>query len=306
MGEAEYRRTETALWGSVRLSPSETRVGLARLGTSVRVQEVGEGEPVLFVHGSPAAGATWAVMLAELGGLRRIVVDNPGAGLSEPITLTPDTADDYYSYYVTDLMDALGLERAHVVASSLGGALALCAAGRDLARFASMVLMGGPWMAPGRAVPAAERLMLLPGAGAVLGRLPMPRSMMVASLRGIGHGASIDAGRIPEPWWAWNDALVRHTDTFGNDCRLVRAFRGSGLSYAPRWQITLDELARIEVPTLAVWGADDTDVDASTGRAMADALPHGRIEVLPGSGHLPWIDYPDQVANLVRGHVTST
>jgi len=38
---------------------------------------------------------------------------------------------------------------------------------------------------------------------------------------------------------------------------------------------------------------------------MAEAMPHGRIEVLPSAGHLPWIDYPDQVADLVRTHVTS-
>jgi pimeloyl-ACP methyl ester carboxylesterase len=39
---------------------------------------------------------------------------------------------------------------------------------------------------------------------------------------------------------------------------------------------------------------------------MAAAMPNGRIEVLPDTGHLPWIDYPDQVADLVRRHVTYT
>jgi len=52
--------------------------------------------------------------------------------------------------------------------------------------------------------------------------------------------------------------------------------------------------------------AANTDVDATTGRAMAAAMPNGRIEVLPDTGHLPWIDYPDQVADLVRRHVTYT
>ena len=47
-------------------------------------------------------------------------------------------------------------------------------------------------------------------------------------------------------------------------------------------------------------------VDATASRAMAEAPRDGRIEVLPDTGHLPWIDYRDQVANLVRGHDTST
>ena len=65
MNEVEYRKAEKTLWDAVGVTPTETFVTMPRLGVKVRVQEIGEGEPVLFVHGGPNAGSTWAPMIAR-------------------------------------------------------------------------------------------------------------------------------------------------------------------------------------------------------------------------------------------------
>jgi hypothetical protein len=57
MSEVDYRCAERRLWNSVGLTPHESFVTLPRLGVEARVQEVGEGEPVLFIHGGPNAGS---------------------------------------------------------------------------------------------------------------------------------------------------------------------------------------------------------------------------------------------------------
>jgi hypothetical protein len=58
MNEGEYRRAEARLWASVGLEPSERRIRMPTTGAVVRVQELGQGEPVLFIHGAPNAGST--------------------------------------------------------------------------------------------------------------------------------------------------------------------------------------------------------------------------------------------------------
>jgi pimeloyl-ACP methyl ester carboxylesterase len=80
-----YRDAEAVFWSSFGCSPSaEHHARLPTTGTTVRVQEVGEGPPVLFLHGGPNAGSTWAPLVTHLVGLRCLLVDRPGTGLSAP------------------------------------------------------------------------------------------------------------------------------------------------------------------------------------------------------------------------------
>lgn len=57
-------------------------------------------------------------------------------------------------------------------------------------------------------------------------------------------------------------------------------------------------LGGLRMPTLVVWGEDDTLVPVATGRALADALPHGRFNALPHCGHLPTLEQPEACAAL--------
>lgn len=67
------------------MQPVEHRVDLARLGINVRVMEVGEGPPAVFIHGATVAGPSWADLAARLPGVRCLLVDRPGCGRSEPL-----------------------------------------------------------------------------------------------------------------------------------------------------------------------------------------------------------------------------
>jgi hypothetical protein len=68
MNEAKYRTAEKILWSQVGCTPIEEFVPLPLIGVKVRVQEVGEGEPVLFVHG----GECWVDLGAVAGVPRRL------------------------------------------------------------------------------------------------------------------------------------------------------------------------------------------------------------------------------------------
>jgi 2-hydroxy-6-oxonona-2,4-dienedioate hydrolase len=284
---AAYRDAEATFWSSFGCRPSaEHHVRLPTTGTTVRVQELGEGPPVLFLHGGPNTGSTWAPLVAHLDGLRCLLVDRPGTGLSAPYPITASNLPRIGASFVPDLLDGLGIGRAHVVASSFGGHLALRSATAHPDRFLRMVQMAAPALIPGDTIPPFMRLMARPSVRRVMNALPPNERAGRAILRQIGHGASLDAGRIPPAFFAWYVALQRHTDTMRNDGEMI----GSAL---PQWdaiRLTDDVLASVPVPTLFWWGADDTFGGEAVARHLVEVMPDARLTMVPEAGHLPWLD----------------
>ena len=88
MDEARYREAEHRLWEHEGLAPTEQLLALSRTGVTVRVQEVGQGPPIVFVHGASNGGTSWAPLVARLAGFHSIVLDRPGCGLSPALAQT--------------------------------------------------------------------------------------------------------------------------------------------------------------------------------------------------------------------------
>jgi 2-hydroxy-6-oxonona-2,4-dienedioate hydrolase len=302
VNEQRYRNAEERLWATGGRRRSEHRVTLASTGTCVRVLEVGEGEPVLFVHGGPNAGSTWAPLVAHLEGLRCLLVDRPGTGLSEPFAITAANLPEVGSRFVGDVLAGLGIDRADVVASSFGGHLALRSAAAQPDRFRRMVQMAAPAAVPGQTFPAFMRSLRNPVVRWLMGALPPTRRIARKVMREIGHGASLDAGRIPEHFFDWYLALGRHTDTFRNDGRMI------GTQILPNLdQVTLGAalLGSVRTPTLFLWGADDAFGDEANARMVTGMLPTATLEMLRGAGHLPWLDDPAGAARAVTAFLAT-
>jgi 2-hydroxy-6-oxonona-2,4-dienedioate hydrolase len=301
VNEAAYREAEERWWAHQGATPNEHRLHLRRLAVDVRVQEVGNGPAVLFLHGGPNSGSTWAQVASRLQGhIRCLLVDRPGTGLSDPLPepVGPDRLRAFAETLVVDVLDAMDLERVHVVASSFGGMIALYSAAAHPDRFDRMVQMACPAMAPGMRTPPFMRMMMAPGLGRLIMALPPNQRAGRSILRQIGHGASLDAGRIDPAFEDWYLELQRHTDTMANDGKMIAGF-GSLRGFDRRLTIPDEVLAAVATPTYLLWGEDDTFGGAEVARHLADALPDATLELLPGAGHLPWIDDPDHAARVV-------
>jgi pimeloyl-ACP methyl ester carboxylesterase len=296
MNEARYRQAEKKFWAWAGVSPSEQWARLARSGARVRVQVVGDGAPILFVHGGPNSGSTWAPLMPHLEGFRCLLVDRPGTGLSEPLpaSLNVETLPTFGDTFIADLLDALEVRRAHLVVSSLGGYLGLRAAAAHPERFDRMVQMACPAFAPGMTVPPFMRLMTIGLFRQVLSVVPPNERANKMIFRQIGHGASLDARRIPQPFLDWYLALQRDTDTSRNEGDLIGRL-GSPLGFDPGLTLTESLLRSVVVPTLFLWGEDDGFGGPATAQKVAALLPNAELELLPRSGHLPWIDDPVHV-----------
>ncbi len=299
MNETKYREAERRLWDSVGRTPTEHHVVLPRIGARVRVQEVGEGAPTLFVHGGPNSGSTWAPLVEHLDGLRCLILDRPGTGLSESIGLRASGLVEFAQNLVGDVLDALNVERAHVVASSLGGYCALWSAAAEPDRLDRMVQMAAPALLPDQQLPKFMKAIMLPGLRKVIAALPPNKKAGESIMRQIGHGVSIDAGLLPEAHTEWYEALQRHTDTMGNDFDLIHSLRGRG-GLDPSVVLGAETLAAVPTPTHFVWGADDTFGGEDVARWVVDTMPNATLEMRPDSGHLPWLDAPAAVADATR------
>jgi 3-oxoadipate enol-lactonase len=296
---ASYRLAEQRLWHSLDLEPLDRTIELGRLGTTVRVQEVGDGEPLVFVHGGPNAGTTWAPLVAHLPGVRSIMVDRPGTGLSAALPITARGLDHFADTFLIDLLDALGVDRADVVASSFGGFLALRAAAIDPSRLDRMVQMACPAGAPGMNVPPFMRMAAIPPLRRLITKLPPNERAARSVLRQIGHGKSVDADRFSPEFMSWYLALQRHTDTMENEMALIGSIVSAGGSMHRSLEMSTDLLRRVEVPTHFYWGADDPFGGGDVARATVDAMADARVEMVADAGHLPWLDDPARAARSV-------
>ena len=295
MNEARFREAEARLWQSERLDPKEYFIDLPRIGTRVRVQEVGEGSPVLFIHGGPNSGSTWAQLAARMPGFRCLMLDRPGTGLSDDFVATRELIDSYRTNLVADVLDALVVERSHVVASSFGGYCALWSAEAHPQRFDRMVQMACPAMLPGQQVPQFMKALMLPGMRKLIAALPPTKKSQESILRQIGHGKSIDAGILSEAHGDWYTALTKHTNTMRNEFEMIYGARAKD-GFNQEYALGADVLARIEIPTHFLWGEDDAFGGEEVADWVVDSMPNATLEMIPDAGHLPWIDDPKHIA----------
>jgi len=191
---------------------------------------------------------------------------------------------------LSDVLDALDLEHAMVVATSYGGLFAFRGAAAAPERVDKLVEFSWLMGAPTESVPFTARMGGIPGMQPVMSRMPMSRGMVKGALRQFGLGRAIDSGAFDDDALEWAYALLRHTDTMANEARsspkVVTPIRGINR----RLLLTDELLARLTMPLLFLWGEDDPNGGAAVARAFAPRLPNAELVVVPGAEHAPWID----------------
>jgi pimeloyl-ACP methyl ester carboxylesterase len=309
MNEAKYRAAEKQLWHSVGLQPAETFVTLPRFDTRVRIQTVGDGPPALFIHGGPNSGSTWATLVEHLPGFTCHLLDRPGTGLSERYPVTKENLIEFASGLVSEVLDALEIDRAHVVASSLGGYCALHSAASTPERFHRMVQMACPAMLPDQPLPQFMKAVMTPGLRRIIGVLPPSRKIQDNIMRQIGQGKSLDADKMPANLSDWYFALTKYTDTMRQDGDTIFSVRAKG-GFDQSVALRADTLAKVTVPTHFLWGEDDAFGGEDVAHWIVGSMPDATLEMIPDSGHLPWLDEPrhigQETARFLAGDREST
>ncbi|MET7381200.1 alpha/beta fold hydrolase [Streptomyces sp. NPDC005526] len=242
------------------------------------LSEAGAGRPVLVLHGG-GGRATVAGLAAHLSRTAHALTPvHPGwDGTPRPDWLTG--ADDLALAYLHLLGDR-GLADVLVVGSSFGGWIAAEMAVRDTAG-----LVTG--------------LVLIDAVGVHVPSEP------------ITDVFSLDARALAEH--SWHDPDRYHVDPAGipagelavrrANMATLRTLAGDPYMHDPK---LLRRLGRVDRPALLLWGESDRVVTPAYGAAYARAFGDGRLEVVPGAGHLPQIERPDATLALVDAHLRLT
>jgi pimeloyl-ACP methyl ester carboxylesterase len=294
-----YRAAEANLWNHYGKLPTERFIELPALGTRVRVQELGEGPPTLFIHGGPNAGSAFASLVSAIPSRKHLVLDRPGCGLSGPVDYDAMPIPELAVAVVAATLDRLEVAQADLVASSFGGSWAMWFARAHPDRVSRLVLLGAPAFVPDMAVPGFVKMMQMPVLGSLIARMPPSVGGTKWVYRQMGHSKRVVEATIPDVYWQWGVRLMADTPTQSNDSEAMARFitrRGSQADV----EFTPDQLRSIEAPTLLYWGDADSFGGAGVARAAADLIPRTTLEIVPGAGHLPWLDGPDLAATAVR------
>jgi poly(3-hydroxyalkanoate) depolymerase len=253
---------------------------------SVRVARIGAGDPLLLINGLGANLEMWQPLVRELAADRELIAfDLPGTGRSArprwPLRM-PQLAR-----LVTELLDELGYEQLDVLGYSLGGIVAQELAHRAPGRIERLVLCattpGLPSVPPD---PIVTALMLTPARywNRELAELILP---IIAGGRTARDPAVLRAGL--------EKRLVQPPSALGY---LYQLYALSGWS-SHAWLRTVRHSA------LVLHGDRDPVVPLANGRYLAETLPHGRLEVVRGAGHLFLLDDPRSAAPALMSFLAS-
>jgi pimeloyl-[acyl-carrier protein] methyl ester esterase len=293
-----YEQAEQRLLGEYGVTARSRRLALADPGLTARVLESGAGDDVLLLHGSGMSAPTWAPLLPHLQGRHVHAFDLPGFGLSDPLDYTGRSLRRHAVAQVGSMLDALELERASVVGTSLGAMWALCMALEQPERVRSVVGLGIPAVSlAGMRGDPFFRAMTTPGVRALVSRAPAPKTAKAtrrASKKALGKSA---AEALPDAYFE----LMRATMTMPG----WRLAMSSHLNLAmrsgrprPENLFTDDELRSIAVPVRFILGDADVYGDPEIVRRAVALMPDGRVDVLPG-GHAPFLDDPKACAEWI-------
>jgi len=248
------------------LRKKEVEIG----GLAVRYYEDGDGPPLLLLHGAGGTARLWHRQAGPLSKSYRVVApDLPGFGGTAAFPWIKSIRD--YAGFIAKFMDALGIRRASVAGSSLGG-WAAC------------------WFAvdyPGM----LDRLVLISPAGLYFEEAPpMPLPLLIKEVE--RYYASADTG---------SDAGLRPSADMERGLATIRTLESEG-AFKPDLSGVLSE---IKVKTLIIWGAEDKVIPASYADKFRRLIPGSEVRLVEGAGHMPFIERHEVVNELISSFLAS-
>jgi 4,5:9,10-diseco-3-hydroxy-5,9,17-trioxoandrosta-1(10),2-diene-4-oate hydrolase len=223
-------------------------------------------------------------------------LDLPGFGKSDKEI--EDFSLDYAAAFLARFMDAVGIERASLAGNSLGGVVCAQTAVQFPERVSNLVLVGSAGF--GRELSPYLRLWSVPVLGDLAfrtyqGLFPMLKRWVFRSPQSIG-----------DEWFSETAAVLRSEAVRKNALKVARM----GVTLRGQRQELLGELHRelavMEAPTLIIWGRDDPAVPLSHAYHARDLIPNSEVRVMERCGHLPQVERPDELNELVLDFLSAS
>ncbi len=249
-------------------------------GLSVGYRIVGDGPVLVLLHGFAVDSRVWRPQLESLSDQFTVIAwDAPGAGQSSDPP--PRYGIDDWSDCLAAFLDAIGVQRAHVLGLSWGGLLAQVFYRHHSARVRTLILADtyAGWKGS------------LPE--------PIPDERLAACLRDAALPPEAFTSRyVPQMFGEWATEDVR-----GELANIMSGFHPNGfklMATALAQADTRDLLANIEVPTLLIWGDADARSPITVAQQFLDAITGAQLAIISGAGHVSNLEQPSQFNSEVH------
>ena len=254
-------------------------------GSLVHYRVEGKGDPLLLVHGAFSSLHTfdkWAKLLSNYYQIIRL--DLPGFGLSDPMK-GHDYSIKALVKFLNRFLDQLGIDECTIAGSSLGGWLAWEMALRVSTRLSKLVLISPAGFMEEHNIPLPFQMARTPMIGKV-----MKYAIKKSLLRKFLNQVFVDQKQV-------TDALVdRYYDLISREGN-PEAFLAMANGKQKRRS---NKLKEISIPTLIMWGEDDSWLPVENGYWFQVCIPHSELIVYEGVGHIPMEEIPERTARDLR------
>lgn len=264
-------------------------------GSPIHYHEVGEGPPLLLLHGSGPGVSGWANFGANLATFaphfRCLVPDLPGYGRSAPVAGHPIAVG---ADAVRGFLDALGIEAAYIVGNSYGAIVGASVAGTTPDRVRRFVTLGGFGFTPFSAFPAEGIVRLVEFVE------EPTRERLVAWMRSMVFDERVlTEEMIDRRFETACDPAIMATSkimyTRAGIAAIGERMRG------PDALVDMAHLPRIVAPTLITWGRDDRVNPLDGALLPMRLIPNCELHVFPKCGHWAMIERKAEFEQVVSG-----
>lgn len=275
--EADSSRYVQVKAGELDLRLHYNDLGTARLGT------------IVMLHGSGPGASSWANFSRNAGpladaGYRVILMDCPGWSKSDPVVCT-GARSELNARALGGLVDALGLERVHLIGNSMGAHSAMMYTLLHPARVGKLVLMGG-------GTGGASPFMPMPTEGIKLLNA-LYRDPSIENLKRMMAVFVYDAGSLTEDLYQ-----LRLDNMLARREHLVNFVKSQELN-PKQYPDVSARLGEVTQPVLVIWGRDDRFVPLDAGLRLVAGLPNADFHVFGRCGHWAQWEHADRFNRMV-------
>jgi len=264
-------------------------------GAEVNYVEIGEGEPIVFIHGISGSWQNWLENLPHFSHHHRaIALDLPGFGAS-PMPAWPIDMPAY-GRLLHDFCEKLGLGKdVTLVGNSMGGLVAAEAVLSEPSRFNRLVLVSAAgfintWLPHQRGVATSRAWDRFGAHVGALGRFTVTHKLT----RWINFRFVI---RYPS---RLRKELLWEQVNAGVPCPGFTEALAGVIEYDAR-----DRLEEIELPVMIVWGTDDWVIPSAAAHSYNRRIPHSQLAIFEHTGHVPQMERPERFNRLLDEFVAA-
>ncbi|PJF26833.1 MAG: hypothetical protein CUN53_06365 [Phototrophicales bacterium] len=263
-------------------------------GFRARYWKVGQGAPLLLLHGIAHSVRAWEQNLEGLSARHTVyALDIIGHGLTDKPTSSYHISD--LAKFIRDFMAAVDLPKVHLIGHSMGGAIAMHFAVMYPSQVDKLVLVAPAGI--GSVVGLSFRLASLPLLGEYLTRPDWKR------LQTVSRSLVFDQAIIRDEFVDWQYEYNALPGAQAAHLAIIRTHLN--IFGFKKWVTDMvnSELDRFKTPTLAIWGENDNVIPLDSVRSRISAMKNITLHTLRYCGHVVQLEYPEEFNRLVLNFV---